>query len=294
MKPTENDLTRVAERAGIFTCAWIGSVFPVAILFAILAQRVSTTALYDLSTPVYDGVTVFLVLVFALSSVPGVLLLRFRTVLILRCDFGYACSIDLVGRVLRGFAFAAIGAFALVAVADHVLQMDPLRQLIVQLGPYIGFVLIAGLSVFGVGGVMDLYFDAFAPITLAKLCFGQARDVPRPVSKLRMMRGGIKSIRLGANEFGLDFDGSRFERLYAIRLLDGQNVDAEFDRVSARLSSGSVLDAITEMGTGAPDLLGLRRTRRQRVAALLDSVKGYAQILVAVAALLSLVAAWKP
>jgi hypothetical protein len=294
VKPTEKDLSRVADRVAVVLHAWIASFLPMLILIVTLPLGPSYYAM--LGTPIYDGLAVYQVVILALPVVPGVLLLYYRKRIVLRTDFARAYYIGLVGRILRYSLLLVLVGYLPVLYASDMLHIgyepetDPFRQLLQQLWMNTWIVAMVGLTMYGAAGVMVSYFNVFAPTTLAKLSFGQAKETRASDRKLKWIRDGLNSIRAAAEEFGLDFDSTWFKQHYAIRLFDGQNVDSDLDRVTTCLSRGeSILAALGEMGVKTCDLFELRRTRMQRVSDLLNSVKGYGEFLVAIAAMVSLV-----
>jgi hypothetical protein len=244
-----------------------------------------------LGTPVYDSLAVYQVVILALPVVPGVLLLHYRKRIVLRTDFAHAYYVGLVGRILRYSILLVWVGYLPVLYASNMLHIgyepetDPFRQLLQQLWMNTWIVAMIGSTIYGGAGVMASYFNVFAPRTLAKLSFGQAKETRASDRKLKWIHDGLNSIRVAAREFGLDFDSTWFKQHYAIRLFDGQNVDSDLDRVSSCMSrSESILAALGEMGAISPDSFKLMQTRKQRAATVLKAVGGFLEIIVAIVA----------
>lgn len=282
MKPTEKDLARGRHRFVVFGFAWFASLFPMMMLIAIIAvfvQRILNKPITGAWTWIVYGA--FLIV----PAIPGLLLLHYRQPIILRFDFKWTCLAGLVGRVLRIFALVALIAIIVIVYVPNVFsQKDPLYQLFQQVkdSTYLGIASIVGLIVLGAGGATEGYFDAFPPIALAKLYFGQAKETRACDEKLRWIDSGLDSIREAASEFGLDFDSSWFKQNYAVRLFDGQNVDKELDQISTGLSHGhSILAAIGQMGAITSEQFKLIQSTRNRVAVMVRNSKDLIQILLA-------------
>jgi hypothetical protein len=207
----------------------------------------------------------YAVLAFILALILAMIVVLTRRCALVHVDFQKIRATRKTGRILEYvFVVPTLYLFATLLLTSFGLSvLGPFELLPYLIGAFEGFV---------IGVIFDQYANVFVPDALARLCFRQVKELKYPLQKLGMIRQAFKNLGEVADAFGLEFDTSRVEYLFAFRLFDGANVDKELDRVQSRLSDGaSIPAALSELSSGVQDCLTAKKTTRQRWSPIVES-----------------------
>jgi len=145
------------------------------------------------------------------------------------------------------------------------------------------------LNCFLAGAVVNYYGDVLNSDKLAALCFLQAIESKGSVSKGEWIRNALRHLREYASQSHVEIDTSRFQRLFAIRLLQGENVDSDLKNVSVSLLKHiSPITALNNIKNSQQDFsfITTGKTRRERLDNYFEKANRYASLLGAIGTIL--------
>jgi hypothetical protein len=134
-------------------------------------------------------------------------------------------------------------------------------------------------TAFLLGIVITLYFDVFHASRFSALCFRQAVE-SKGRAQYEWIRRGLQRLNESFAEYRLDIDSGRLERHFALRMVDGESVDADINRLALSLESGGIVEAVGQLlGDRSLEFIRMRRRWADRIRLPIEDWLRVVQIL---------------
>jgi len=284
MKITKNDLKELSRSEALWIGV-IGSALGMLLLFVIL-QFVPQISSYTVTFSI-AGLTINFFYGGGIPLIPGLIISALRRLVVSRLNFGVVYRMRQLGQRL---VFVFLGLFAISIAASAIISwMYPSAKT----SPYLGWIILASLSVLLIGMTVNYYGDVFTSNKLAALCFRQAVECKDPVSKREWITNALRHLREYTSEFREEMYTSEFQHLFAVRLLEGENIDTDLDNISKSLTDRSSLITTLNQIRNKQQVFSFitaRKTLRERVGSYFEETNKYASFLGAIATILATLA----
>ena len=280
VKMMKSDLKEWSSREA-FSFGVVGAALGMLFLFVIL-YFIPQIAFYK-ATFWIGGKEIDLFYLTIIPFIPGFVISGSKRLVILRLRFNVVYRIRQLGQRLLA---VSLGLFVIpIAAFVAVSLMYPNTAT----SPYLGQMILAGLLVLPVGTAVNYCGDVFTSNQLAALCFRQAMESKDRISKGKWITRALEHVREYASEFREEMYTSEFQHLFAIRLLQGENVDTDLENISKSLTNhSSLITTFNEIKNRqqAFSFITARKTVRERLRSHFEEANKYATLLGAIAAIL--------
>jgi len=285
MKITKNDLKEWSGSEAFWICV-IGAALGMLFLFVIL-QFVPQISSYTMTFSI-AGLPINFFYGRVIPLIPGFVISTLRRRVVLRLSFSGVYGMRQLGQRL---VFVFLGLFVIFIAASVVFSWIYSSA---QTPPYLGWMILASLLVLLIGMTVNYYGDVFTSNKLAALCFRQAVEHKDPFSKREWVTNALKHLREYTSEFREEMYTSEFQHLFAIRLLQGENIDTDLDNISKSLTNhSSLITTLNEIRNKQQvfSFIAARKTLKERLGSSFEEMNKYASFLGAIATILATLAA---